>query len=72
MTPELIARLACGCRVTVREAGPGAPLAVVLDRKADTCTMAIHVGGMPLFDHRVAMRTPTRQGEPAQPDYEDG
>jgi hypothetical protein len=72
MKPNLNARLACGCRVTVRDAVPGTPLTVMLDRKADTCTMAIHVGGMPLFDHRLAMRAPTRLADPAQPDYEDG
>lgn len=72
MSPNLSARLACGCRVTVHEAEPDRPLTVMLDRKADTCTMALHVGGMPLYEHRVTTRPPTRLVEHPQPDYEDG
>jgi hypothetical protein len=45
---------------------------VVLDRKSETCTMAIHVGGMPLYDHHTVTRPFTRYNPPLQPDYEDG
>jgi hypothetical protein len=73
VTPLVRARLACGCEVTVRDPeAPGQPYTVTLDRKAETCTMPIHVGGMPLYDHHAARRPATRLNEPAQPDYEDG
>jgi hypothetical protein len=45
---------------------------VVVERKAETCTLAIHVGGMAIYDHRSALRPSTRVNPPLQPDYEDG
>ena len=72
MNPKLTARLACGCRVAFQDGSPGSPVTVLLERKAETCTLAIHVGGMPLYDHRSALRPSTRLSPPLQPDYEDG
>lgn len=72
MTTPLTGRLACGCRIGFQGGGPGAPVTVVLNRKAETCTIAIHVAGMPLYDHRATMRPVTRLPPPIQPDYEDG
>jgi hypothetical protein len=72
MNPKLTARLACGCGVAFQDGAPGSPVTVVLQRKAETCTLAIHVGGMPLYDHRSALRPSTRLTTPLQPDYEDG
>ena len=72
MKPKLTARLACGCRVAFQDDRPGSPVTVVLERKAETCTLTIHVGGMPLYDHHTATRPSTRFLPPLQPDYEDG
>ena len=72
MNPKLTASLACGCRVAFKDGQPGSPVTVILERKAETCTMSIHVGGMALYDHRSALRPSTRFTPPLQPDYEDG
>lgn len=72
LTAPLTARLACGCRVGFQGGGADNPVLVVLNRKAETCTLAIHVAGMPLYDHRATMRPATRLSPPVQPDYEDG
>jgi hypothetical protein len=66
----LRARLACGCLLGFRDGVQGSPVTVVVERKAETCTIPIHVGGLPLFDHREALRPATRPLAPAQPDYE--
>jgi hypothetical protein len=70
--PPFEARLACGCIVRIQEAPDGRALTGVVARKASTCTMPIHVGGMPVYDHRSALRPPTRVVASLQPDYEDG
>jgi hypothetical protein len=67
----LIATLACGCRVGFRDGVEGSPVTVVIDRKADACRMGIHVAGLPVYDHREALRPSTRLHPPIQPDYED-
>lgn len=72
MKPKLVARLACGCRVGFLDAKPGSPVTVVIERKSETCTLALHIGGMALYDHRSALRPSTRLVPPLQPDYEDG
>ena len=64
------ARLACGCLVGFREGVQGSPVTVILERKAEGCGMSIHLGGVPVFDHREALRPATRPVAPAQPDYE--
>jgi hypothetical protein len=33
--------------------------------------MLLHVAGMPVFDHREALRAPTRHHHLVQPDYEE-
>jgi len=77
MTPVTTARLACGCRVRFEETvpapgtRPSSPITVFLDRKADTCTLALHVAGMALYDHRSALRPSTRLAPQVQPDYEE-
>jgi hypothetical protein len=67
----MTAKLACGCQVGFRAGVEGSPVAVVLDRKAATCTMAIHVAGLPIYDHREALRPSTRLTPPVHPDYEE-
>ncbi len=54
------ARLACGCRVSFRDGSSGSPVTVVLDVKSPTCTIALHVRELPLFDYREALRPATR------------
>ena len=71
-TGKFTARLACGCQVGFHEAKPGVPVTGFIERKSETCTLAIHVGGMALYDHRSALRPSTRFTPPLQPDYEDG
>ena len=66
------ADLACGCRVIFRPGADGSTVLVVIERKSDACSMALHVAGLPVYDRRAALRPPTRVGPPLQPDFEDG
>jgi hypothetical protein len=66
------ATLACGCRLSFARAPESETLTVVVARKSDGCTRALHVTGLPVYDHRAALRPPSRFGSPLQPDYEDG
>lgn len=70
-TPLMTARLGCGCDLEFRAGVAGSPVTGVILRKADGCTMPLHVAGLPVFDHREALRAPTRHQPPAQPDYEE-
>jgi hypothetical protein len=65
------ARLGCGCVVAFRPGVEGSPVTVVIAQKAETCTMAIHVAGLPVFDHREALRPATRPLPAALPDHEE-
>jgi hypothetical protein len=65
------ARLACGCTVGFRDGVEGSPVTVVLVTKSEACTISIHVGGVPLFDHREALRPATRFTAVPQPDFEE-
>ncbi len=72
LTSEPVAaRLACGCRVTFRAGVEGSPVAVVLAEKAPGCSSVTHVAGLPVFDHREALRPATRPLPAAQSDYEE-
>ena len=66
-----MARLACGCRVTFRAGVEGSPVAVVLAEKGPGCQAMGHVAGLPVFDHREALRPATRPLPPVQSDYEE-
>ncbi|MEZ5315846.1 MAG: hypothetical protein R2752_00435 [Vicinamibacterales bacterium] len=66
------AHLACGCELAFREGVAGSPVTVVVARKSERCATAIHVGGLPVFDHREALRPSTRPLPPVQPDFEEG
>ena len=65
------ARLACGCRIGFREGVEGSPVTVVVEAKAPGCLLAFHVRDLPVFDHREALRTPTRLLPPIEEDYEE-
>lgn len=72
MTTPLSARLACGCQAAFRDGLEGSPVTVVIRQKASTCGVPSHVGGLPVYDHREALRPATRPIPTAQPDYEEG
>lgn len=65
------ALLACGCRVSFREGVEGSPVTVVIDRKSPVCGLSVHVSGQPVYDHREALRPPTRLIPPLEGDYEE-
>lgn len=54
------ARLACGCRIAFREGVEGSPVTVVVEAKGPGCVTTQHVRDLPLYDHREALRPPTR------------
>jgi hypothetical protein len=65
------ARLSCGCRVMFRDGVEGSPVTVVVDEKWATCTLPIHVAGLPLYDYREALRPPTRALPPIEEEFEE-
>jgi hypothetical protein len=67
----LTARLACGCIVGFRAGVEGSPVTGVIEHKSATCGIAIHVGELPVYDHREAQRPATRPLDPAQADFEE-
>jgi hypothetical protein len=71
MSEQISARLACGCTLAFRSGVEGSPVTVILARKADGCTMSIHVAGLPVYDHREALRPSTRLLPPVHTDYEE-
>ncbi len=65
------ARLACGCRVAFREGVEGSPVTVVVDEKGTCCVIPLHVRDLPLYDHREALRPPTRALPLEEEEYEE-
>ena len=65
------ARLACGCRLAFRDGVEGSPVTVVVAEKAMSCTLTLHVAGLPLYDYREALRPPTRVGPPLEEEFEE-
>jgi hypothetical protein len=63
--------LACGCRIGFRPGVEGSPVTVVVDRKAASCRLTIHVQGLPVYDYREALRPPTRISPPTEGEYEE-
>lgn len=70
MSSPVRAHLACGCDLGFRTGVEGSPVTVIIERKAATCTIPAHVGSLPVFDHREALRPSTRVLPPVQSDYE--
>lgn len=64
-------RLACGCTVSFRVGVEGSPVTVVIATKAASCPMSIHVGGLPVYDHREALRPATRLLPHVHTDFEE-
>jgi len=71
IVPLTAARMACGCEAAFRHGVEGSPITVVIARKAEGCQVGIHVAGLPVFDHREALRPPTRHTMMPQPDFEE-
>jgi len=65
------ARLACGCRLVFRAGVEGSPITVVVEQKAPTCALSLHVRDMPIYDYREALRPSTRLGPPEEEEYEE-
>lgn len=70
--PPLTATLGCGCVVAFRAGVEGSPVTVVVSRKAGNCGVPSHIGGLPIYDHREALRPSTRIAPPPQTDVEEG
>lgn len=65
------ARLACGCQLAFRTGVEGSPVTVVLETKSPACGLSIHVAGLPIYDHREALRPSTRLLPAEHTDYEE-
>lgn len=65
------ARLACGCTLGFRDGQPGSPVTVVVTAKGSACALSIHVAGVPVYDHRDALRPATRPLPPLHSDFEE-
>ena len=65
------ARLTCGCVMGFREGRPGTAVTVVVTSKGSACTISSHVAGVPVYDHRDALRPATRPLPPLQTDFEE-
>jgi len=65
------ARLACGCTLAFAPGVEGSPVTAVIVQKAPTCVMSIHVAGLPVYDHREALRPSTRPLPALHSDYEE-
>ena len=46
-------------------------MTVVLDTKSPACLIAWHVGGLPMYDYREALRPPTRALPPREEEFEE-
>ena len=65
------ARLACGCRLVFRAGVEGSPVTVVVDKKAPTCPISLHVRDLPIYDFRESLRPSTRLGPPEEEEFEE-
>ncbi|MNC89412.1 hypothetical protein D3C83_53460 [compost metagenome] len=65
------ARLACGCRLAFRDGVEGSPVTVLVDEKGTSCVIHLHVRDLPLYDHREALRPPTRALPLEEEEYEE-
>ena len=65
------ARLACGCRLGFRAGVEGSPITVIVDEKAPTCAISLHVRDLPIYDYREALRPSTRLGPPEEEEFEE-
>jgi len=66
-----VATLGCGCRLAFRPGVEGSPVTVVIAEKPPSCTVELHVAGLPVYDHREALRPATRPLPAALTDHEE-
>ena len=71
MSNTFTATLACGCALGFRDGVEGSPVTVVVTTKSPACAIASHVGGLPIYDHREALRPSTRHLPTPQADWEE-
>jgi hypothetical protein len=71
MKHDVKARLACGCTLAFTAGVEGSPVTAVIAQKAPSCSLSIHVGGLPVYDHREALRPSTRPLPALHSDYEE-
>ena len=64
-------RLACGCSIAFRDGVEGSPVTVVIAEKGSCCKTPLHVRDLPLYDHREALRPPTRFVPLEEEEYEE-
>jgi len=65
------ARLACGCRLRFQDGVEGSPVAVLIDKKAASCGLSLHVQDMAVYDYREALRASTRVSPLPEGEYEE-
>ena len=65
------ARLACGCRLRFKDGVEGSPVTVVIEKKALSCRLSIHLEGMAVYDFREALRASTRISPMSAGEYEE-
>ena len=65
------ARLACGCRLVFRAGVDLSPVTVIVDEKAPTCPISLHVRDLPIYDYRESLRPSTRLGPPEEEEFEE-
>ena len=71
VTGPTTAKLGCGCQVSFATGVSGSPVTVVLRTKGGHCGVDLHVTGLPIFDHREALRPATRFLPAPQRDFEE-
>ena len=65
------ARLSCGCQLRFQDGVEGSPVTVLIDKKAASCGLSLHVQGMAVYDYREALRASTRISPLPEGEYEE-
>lgn len=65
------ARLSCGCRLRFQDGVEGSPVTVLIDKKAASCGLSLHVQDMAVYDYREALRASTRISPLPKGEYEE-
>ena len=65
------ARLSCGCQLRFQDGVEGSPVTVLIDKKAASCGLSLHVQDMAVYDYREALRASTRISPLPEGEYEE-